>query len=87
MTGDYWMLIFTQMSFGVLAAGAFVLSLITYLVGGNKSFALMLSGATFALGLTMFFTYDASGMVVAIFGFIALVIALLKPKARKNSDE
>ncbi|MFM6980055.1 MAG: hypothetical protein ACKOWE_01455 [Micrococcales bacterium] len=78
----YWNLVFTQLSFTLLALGSLVLSAITRSVGGNRTWAVILSLTSIGVSLAMFFTYDASGILPAAVGFVALLIAVL-PK-RKN---
>lgn len=77
----YWMLVFSQLSFTMLSLGALVLSAISRNVGGNRTWAILLSLTAMGVSLAMFFTYDPSGILPAGVAFAALVVAVL-PKRK-----
>lgn len=77
------MLIFTQMSFTMLSIGSLVISAIARTVGGNRTWAVVMALITIFVSLAMFFTYDASGILPAAVGAIALIMAIL-PKSKKR---
>lgn len=83
------MVFFTLLSFLVLGLGAIVISLVTVLGRGNRSFAFIMSVSTIALGLFMYFQLDHSGWVPTAMGGVALVIACFPPKKleRYNEDD
>lgn len=87
MTSEQQMVLFTLLSFLTLGFGAIVLSLLTLLGRGNRTFAFMLAISTVALGLFMYFGLDASGLVPAGLGAVALVVAALPGKKREPYTE
>jgi hypothetical protein len=87
MTSEQQMVLFTLLSFLTLGFGSIVLSLLTLLGRGNRTFAFMLAISTIALGLFMFFGLDQSGSVPTALGVIALIIAALPGKKREPYTE
>ena len=75
------MLLFTQISFTLLSIGALLISAISHNLGGNRTWAIVMSISTIGVSLAMFFTYDASGILPVAVGCIALVIGIL-PKRK-----
>jgi hypothetical protein len=78
------MLVFSQLSFTMLSLGALVLSAISRNVGGNRTWAVLLSLTAVGVSLAMFFTYDPSGILPAGVAVVALAIAIL-PKRKRRS--
>jgi hypothetical protein len=87
MTSEQQMVLFTLLSFLTLGFGSIVLSLLTLLGRGNRTFAFMLAISTIALGLFMFFGLDQSGSVPTALGVIALIVAALPGKKREPYSE
>ena len=87
MTSEQQMVLFTLLSFLTLGFGSIVLSLLTLLGRGNRTFAFMLAISTIALGLFMFFGLDQSGSVPAALGAAALIVAALPGKKREPYSE
>jgi len=87
MTSEQQMVLFTLLSFLTLGFGSIVLSLLTLLGRGNRTFAFMLAVSTIALGLFMFFGLDQSGSVPAALGVVALIVAALPGKKREPYSE
>jgi len=87
MTSEQQMVLFTLLSFLTLGFGSIVLSLLTLLGRGNRTFAFMLAISTIALGLFMYFGLDQSGSVPAALGVVALIVAALPGKKREPYSE
>jgi hypothetical protein len=87
MTSEQQMVLFTLMGFLGLGAGSIVLSLVTIFSRGNRSFALILSSSTIALGLFMYFGLDHSGIYPTAMGALAFLIALVPIKKRSSTEE
>lgn len=76
------MLLFTQISFTLLSIGALIIAAISRAIGGNRTWAIVMSLSSIGVSLAMFFTYDPSGILPAAVGFVALVLSVL-PKAKR----
>jgi uncharacterized membrane protein YedE/YeeE len=81
------MVLFTLLSFLTLGFGSIVLSLLTLMGRGNRTFAFMLAISTVALGLFMYFGLDQSGLIPAGLGVVALIVASLPGKKREPYTE
>jgi len=80
------MITFSVLSFSVLGIGSVVLSLVTLLGRGNRSFAIITAAATIFLGGFMWFALTEQGIIPTVLGVIALVISFL-PGKRAVADE
>ena len=82
------MVTFSVLSFSVLGLGAIVLSLVTLLGRGNRSFAIITAAATIFLGAFMWFVLAPEGLIPTALGVIALVLSVLPNKKRvETADE
>lgn len=81
------MITFSILSFSVLGIGSIVLSLVTLLGRGNRSFAIITALATIFLGGFMWFMLSEQGVLPTALGVIALVISFLQSKPRVQYDE
>lgn len=81
------MITFSVLSFSVLGIGSIVLSLITLLGRGNRSFAIITAAATIFLGGFMFFVLTEQGIIPTALGVIALVISFLPGKLRVQNED
>lgn len=87
MTSEQQMVLFTLLSFLTLGFGSIVLSVLTVVGKGNRTFAFMLAVSTVALGLFMYFGLDKSGMIPAGMGAVALVVAFIPGKKTEPYSE
>ena len=71
----------------MLGVGAIVLSLVTLLGRGNRSFAIITAAATIFLGAFMWFVLAPEGILPTVLGVIALVLSALPSKRRPQADE
>ena len=76
------MITFSVLSFSVLGIGAIVLSLVTRLGKGNRSFAIITSAATIFLGAFMWMVLAPEGVIPTSLGAIAFVLAIWPSKPR-----
>lgn len=76
------MITFSVLSFSVLGLGAIVLSLVTRLGRGNRSFAIITSAATIFLGAFMWLMLAPEGLIPTALGAVAFILALLPNKLR-----
>lgn len=76
------MITFSVLSFSVLGIGAIVLSLVTRLGKGNRSFAIITSAATIFLGAFMWMVLAPEGLIPTSLGAIAFVLAIWPSKPR-----
>ena len=74
------MITFSVLSFSMLGVGAIVLSLVTLLGRGNRSFAVITAAATIFLGAFMWFVLAPEGILPTVLGVIALVLSLWPAK-------
>jgi len=82
------MINFSVLSFSMLGIGAIVLSLVTLLGRGNRSFAIITAGAAVFLGAFMWLVLAPQGLIPTALGVIALVLSVLPGKKRAaTSDE
>ena len=82
------MIAFSVLSFSVLGIGAIVLSLVTLLGRGNRSFAVITAASTIFLGAFMWFVLAPEGLIPTLLGVIALVLSVLPSKKRvATTDE
>jgi hypothetical protein len=81
------MITFSVLSFSMLGVGAIVLSLVTLLGRGNRSFAIITAAATIFLGAFMWFVLAPEGILSTMLGVIALVLSVLPSKRRPPADE
>jgi|LauGreDrversion4_2_1035121.scaffolds.fasta_scaffold1453326_2 hypothetical protein len=81
------MITFSVLSFSVLGLGAIVLSLVTLLGRGNRSFAIITAAATIFLGAFMWFVLSDAGALPTALGVIALVLSVLPSKKRAETTE
>ena len=81
------MITFSVLSFSVLGLGAIVLSLVTLLGRGNRSFAIITAAATIFLGAFMWIVLAPQGLLPTVFGVIALVLSVLPQKPRTSIAE
>mgnify|MGYP002655107766 FL=1 len=81
------MITFSVLSFSMLGVGAIVLSLVTLLGRGNRSFAIITAAATIFLGAFMWFVLAPEGILPTVLGVIALVLSVLPSKRRPQADE
>lgn len=81
------MITFSVLSFSVLGVGAIVLSLVTLLGRGNRSFAIITAAATIFLGAFMWFVLAPEGLIPTSLGVIALVLSVLPSKRQRQADE
>jgi hypothetical protein len=70
------MITFSVLSFSVLGLGAIVLSLVTLLGRGNRSFAIITAAATIFLGAFMWFVLAPQGSLPTALGVVALVLSV-----------
>jgi hypothetical protein len=69
------MITFSVLSFSMLGVGAIVLSLVTLLGRGNRSFAVITAAATIFLGAFMWIVLAPQGALPTALGVIALVLS------------
>ncbi|BDS49771.1 hypothetical protein [Rhodoluna lacicola] len=81
------MITFSVLSFSVLGLGAIVLSLVTLLGRGNRSFAIITAAATIFLGAFMWIVLAPQGLLPTLLGVIALVLSVLPQKPRPSTAE
>jgi hypothetical protein len=81
------MITFSVLSFSMLGVGAIVLSLVTLLGRGNRSFAIITAAATIFLGAFMWFVLAPEGLIPTALGVIALVLSALPSKKRPESAD
>lgn len=81
------MITFSVLSFSVLGLGAIVLSLVTLLGRGNRTFAVITAAATIFLGAFMWMVLAPEGALPTALGVIALVLSVWARKFRRQSDE
>jgi hypothetical protein len=81
------MITFSVLSFSMLGVGAIVLSLVTLLGRGNRSFAVITAAATIFLGAFMWIVLAPEGILPTVLGVIALVLSVLPSKRRPQADE
>ncbi len=81
------MITFSILSFSVLGIGSIVLSLVTLLGRGNRSFAIITAASTIFLGGFMWFMLSEQGIIPTALGVIALVISFLPGKPRVHYEE
>ena len=70
------MITFSVLSFSVLGLGAIVLSLVTLLGRGNRTFAVITAAATIFLGAFMWMVLAPEGALPTALGLIALVLSV-----------
>jgi hypothetical protein len=70
------MITFSVLSFSVLGLGAIVLSLVTLLGRGNRTFAVITAAATIFLGAFMWMVLAPEGALPTALGVIALVLSV-----------
>ena len=71
----------------MLGIGSIVLSLVTLLGRGNRSFAIITAGATIFLGVFMWLVLAPEGFIPTALGVIALALSVLPSKRRPQADE
>lgn len=81
------MITFSVLSFSVLGFGAIVLSLVTLLGRGNRSFAIITAAATIFLGAFMWIVLAPQGALPTALGVIALVLSVLPSRRRPELPE
>ena len=81
------MITFSVLSFSMLGVGAIVLSLVTLLGRGNRSFAIITAAATIFLGAFMWIVLAPEGILPTVLGVIALALSVLPSKRRPQADE
>ena len=81
------MITFSVLSFSVLGFGSIVLSLVTLLGRGNRSFAIITAAATIFLGGFMWSVLSEAGSIPTALGVIALILSLLPSKRQPQADE
>jgi hypothetical protein len=81
------MITFSVLSFSVLGLGAIVLSLVTLLGRGNRTFAVITAAATIFLGAFMWMVLAPEGALPTALGVIALVLSVWPRKSRRQLDE
>jgi hypothetical protein len=81
------MITFSVLSFSVLGLGAIVLSLVTLLGRGNRSFAIITAAATIFLGAFMWFVLAPQGALPTALGVIALVLSVWPKRSPRQSGE
>jgi len=81
------MITFSVLSFSVLGLGAIVLSLVTLLGRGNRTFAVITSAATIFLGAFMWMVLAPQGALPTALGVIALVVSVLPSRRQPQADE
>mgnify|MGYP000364288066 FL=1 len=70
------MITFSVLSFSVLGLGAIVLSLVTLLGRGNRTFAVITAAATIFLGAFMWMVLAPEGALPTALGLIALALSV-----------
>ena len=81
------MITFSVLSFSVLGLGAIVLSLVTLLGRGNRTFAVITAAATIFLGAFMWMVLAPEGLIPTALGVIALVLSIWPKGSQRQSDE
>lgn len=81
------MITFSVLSFSVLGLGAIVLSLVTLLGRGNRTFAVITAAATIFLGAFMWMVLAPEGALPTALGVISLVLSVWPRKSRPQLDE
>ena len=76
------MITFSVLSFSVLGLGSIVLSLVTLVGKGNRSFAIITSAATIFLGAFMWVVLTPQGIVPTALGVVAFVLSIWPSKRR-----
>jgi hypothetical protein len=70
------MITFSMLSFSALGMGAIVLSLVTLLGRGNRTFAVITAAATIFLGAFMWMVLAPEGALPTALGVIALALSV-----------
>ena len=81
------MITFSVLSFSVLGLGAIVLSLVTLLGRGNRTFAVITAAATIFLGAFTWMVLAPEGLIPTVLGVVALVLSGWPRRSRHQSDE
>jgi hypothetical protein len=81
------MITFSVLSFSVLGLGAIVLSLVTLLGRGNRTFAVITAVATIFLSAFMWLVLAPEGALPTALGVIALVLSVWPKRSRRQSGE
>lgn len=81
------MITFSVLSFSVLGFGSIVLSLVTLLGRGNRSFAIITAAATIFLGGFMWSVLSEAGSIPTALGVIALILSLLPSRRQPELPE
>ena len=76
------MITFSVLSFSVLGLSSIVLSLVTLVGKGNRSFAIITSAATIFLGAFMWVVLTPQGLVPTALGVVAFVLSIWPNKRR-----
>jgi Na+/H+ antiporter NhaA len=87
MVEQQLMITFSVLSFSMLGLGAIVLSLVTLLGRGNRSFAVITAAATIFLGAFLWFVLAPEGILTTVLGVIALALSVLPSKRQHQADE
>lgn len=87
VTPQQQMVFFTLLSFLALGFGSIVLSIVTLIGHGNRTFAFILAASTIVLGLFMYFQLDTIGWAPTAMGVLAFAIACWPPRKREKYDE
>jgi hypothetical protein len=82
MTEAQQLIVFTMLSFVALGLGSVVLSVVTLVARGNRSFAVIMGASTTALGFCVYFGVDPAGMWVVALGALALLLAVIPRRKR-----
>jgi hypothetical protein len=82
MTEAQQLIVFTMLSFVALGLGSVVLSVVTLVARGNRSFAVIMGASTTALGFCVYFGVDPGGMWVVALGALALLLAVIPRRKR-----
>jgi hypothetical protein len=87
VTPQQQMVFFTFLSFLSLGLGSIVISIITVVGRGNRSFAFIMGISTVVLGLFMALQLDQLGWIPTAMGGVAFILACLPPKKRERYNE
>lgn len=81
------MITFSVLSFTILGLGSVILSLVTLVGKGNRSFAIITALATIFLGGFMWMVLTPQGFIPTVLGVIALVLSLWPSRGSQKTEE
>ena len=82
MTEAQQLIVFTMLSFVALGVGSIILSVVSLVTRGNRSFAIIMAASTVVLGFCVYFGVDQGGMWVVVLGAVAMLLAVIPGRKR-----